>query len=99
MGCIVFNLITTQCTSDEILSIKIFIRIKDRFMRVTSQIFDADLIALETSKSRCHSLVSQLIGCVENVNSSHNRNFLYPAKIVSKFTILFYLCLTNVISC
>ena len=34
-------------------------------MRVTSQIFNADIDTLENSKSRCHSLGLQAAGCVK----------------------------------
>ena len=97
MVCAVFNLITTTCKSDYILAIIRVRIIKYMFMRVTIQILYA---ALETlMKSRLHSLYSQAVGCVTNSNPNHNRNVLYPAKIMSKFTILLNFCLTKRISC
>ena len=57
MGSVVFYLIPTPCKPDEILSIIRIIRIKDGFMRVTIQIFNAALGNLETSNSRFHILV------------------------------------------
>ena len=41
----------------------------------------------------CHSLVYQAADCAANFNSSHNSNVLYPANSMSKFTMIFHLCL------
>ena len=35
-------------------------------------------------------LGSQVAGCVKNINYDHNRNVLYPVKIMSKFTMMFH---------
>ena len=59
-------------------------------MRVTIHVLDAALETLETRKSRCHSLVSQVAGCVKNVNYDHNSNVLYKSKIMPKFTMIFH---------
>ena len=64
-------------------------------MRVTIQIFNADIETLENRKSRCHSLCYQTSGCVTNFNYSHNINVLYPTKSVSKFSIVFHFYLTK----
>ena len=64
-------------------------------MRATIQILDAALDKLETRKSRYHSLGSYVVCCVANSNVAHNINMLYPAKSISKFTMIFYLCLTK----
>ena len=68
-------------------------------MRVTSKILNAKLETFETRKSRFHILGSQAEGYVENVNSAYNRNVLYLAKIMSKFTMIFNFCLTKEIYC
>ena len=65
------------------------------FMGVIGQILGAALDTLETRKSICHSLVYQAADCAANFNSSHNSNVLYPANSMSKFTMIFHLCLTE----
>ena len=59
------------------------------FMRATNQILDAALETLKIVNNMCHVLVSQAARCVENDNSNHNRNLVYPANIMSKFIIIF----------
>ena len=76
-----------------------YCRIKYRFKRVTIQILDAALHTLETGKSRCQILGSQAAGYEENVNSGGNRNVLYPANGIFKFTMVFHICLTKVVLC
>ena len=71
IGCGVFNLPPTPCKSDEILAI-IIIRKKIGLWGILDRYF----------MSRYHSLVSQLAGCVSNVNSYHNINVLYLSKIM-----------------
>ena len=99
MGCVVFNLITTPCKPHEILAIIIIRRITDGFMRATSQILNAVIVTLETSKSRCNSLDYQAEGYAENLNYDHNINVMYPTNSMSKFTIIFRFCLMKEISC
>ena len=98
-GCLVLYLITTSCKSDEIWYIISIRRIKYGFMRVNIQILNANIETLETRNSRCHSLGYQVVVCVTNINSDHNRNLMYPSKSMAKFTMIFHLFLTMVISC
>ena len=99
MGFVVFNFSPTPCKYDDIWSIIGFKRIKYKLMRVTIQILDTEFETSEYSKSRCHSLGSQAEVCVENINSAYNRNVLYLAKDISKFTMIFRLCLMRGIYC
>ena len=96
---VVFNLIPTPCKADGILSITIIRIIKYGFMRVTSQTFNTALYTLETRKSRCHSLVCYMKGCVTNYNSAYNSNVMYTSDNVSKFSIIFHSWLMKGISC
>ena len=59
-------------------------------MRVTNQILDSDIEALETRKSVCQSLGSQVEFCVANFNYACNINVLYISNSISKFTIIFH---------
>ena len=68
-------------------------------MWVTSHILNTALDTLETRNIRCHSLVCQTTGSSTNSNSTHKSNFFYPSKIMSKFSIIFRVCLIRVIYC
>ena len=99
MSCSVFHLIPTSYKSDYIWSIVRTGSIKGGFMRVNSQIFNADIETLWTSKSRGRSLVFQMGGCVTNANSNYKRNVMYQANSMSKCSMIFHLCLTKGMSC
>ena len=86
--CVVFNLIPTPCKYDNIWPIIWMIRIKDRFMRETSNILNIDIDTLENRKSWWHSLDFHTTGFVINESYTHKINFLYPSKCMSKFFII-----------
>ena len=59
-------------------------------MSLNIQILGSALETLENRKIICHSLGYQAAGGVGNVNSDHISNVMYPAKNMSKFTMIFH---------
>ena len=56
------------------------------------------LDTLKTWKSRHHILGSKVTVCVTDINPANYINVLYPSKIMSKFPMVFHLCLMESIS-
>ena len=73
--------------------------IKYGFIRVTVHILNTPLDNLETNKSICHILGFQKTGCVKKFNSNNKSNVLYPANIISKFSMIFHFCLMRGVYC
>ena len=72
---------------------------ENRFVRVNSHILNTYVETLKSRKSRRHSFVPKVEGCVTNENPSNYRNVLYLTKSMSKFTMALYFCLIRSIVC
>ena len=99
LGCVVFNLISTPCKSDEIWSIILIRRIDNRFVRKSSQLLNKSIDTLKTLNIRYHSFFYKALWCVTNVNTVQYKNMLHTTKIMSKFTMVFHFWLMESISC
>ena len=78
----------TLCNSDHIWSFIWNISVKKWFVRVSSKIFNTSIETQEIWQSKYHILGSKMIICVTNANPVYDRNNIYPANIMSKFSMI-----------